>query len=295
LGYTAQLHNCYNKDIVISEVKPSCGCTVIDLARGTIVPANKEIPVRIRFSLNNRYGPIYSLIYIMGTVVDEKTTVKTMIEIKANSMMPALIEPQSTTLKTYYSGESLPVGSVKIMHGNSEKYQWDDVQIKAPKLTITNKIIEEDQVAFQFTPHLDSHVLGSFNDSLLIYLLKDGKRIDYKPLVCNIIWEVINANLVKSPSMIYLGAVYPGERSAGHIIVRSIDHSAITNKTVSISNPDVADVISRQIGNDMIEIDYKLKNSLYRGPISCFIENQISLNGSLYHLRTPLLGYVSDK
>jgi hypothetical protein len=285
------LRNGNNRDFAISAVHSSCGCTVTDVVAGKILHADQEMPVRISFALNDRYGSLKSQILISGSFDGGKTLVNVPIGIKANALQPALVEPLTTILDTNYTG-IIPSGSVTIRQGNSRQYQWNDVQFASRELLLTNKVVGMAQVTFQVSPKLNTNMLGAGSDVLVVHLLKDGKRIDFKPLTSNVIWNIRNPNLVKTPSAIYIGAVHPDESRCGNIIVRSFDQSPISNKQLTVSGGDMLEVISRQTSKDVIELDYKIKKGPFRGPISCTIENQVSLHGLIYALRTPIMGYI---
>ncbi len=294
LHYVAHLRNFTGNNILIDKVDISCGCTLSDMAAGTIVPAHGDVPVHVSFSVNDHYGQLQSHISVFAEAIKKEQTYQSQVQVRVLSMKPAIVDPQSTIFPPFALGQPFPISSINVLHGNSRTILWDDIQVEANSIKIISKKANKDGITLEISPISDPCMLGSFNEPLLIYLIKDGKRISFPPISTNVIWEVASNLIAKSPSQVYLGLIHPGDPVSGKIIIRSLGNFKISHATASISNSAVADIDCHRTGDDLVEIDYKIKKSLPSGDVSCFIESQIGGGGLEFFLRTPVLGSVKE-
>jgi hypothetical protein len=232
------LQNVCDEPLIITKVDVMCPCTTTDIVLGTKILPRSRLLVNINFSIDNRTGNLRSAIIVSTLIKSKNLTANLTVDISAIALTPAFVEPKSISFDVY-SGETLPVGSISIKHGNSPAHAWDDLEIQIDDVKILSKVLSPDGAILRFAPDLNPHIIGSFNEPIRIFLLNHGKRVNFRPFIANVLWEMSNRYLAKAPAMVYLGIINHNEIKMGKIILRSLNTSPIRNMGTMFSIPVV--------------------------------------------------------
>lgn len=197
---SVELHNDGTADLVIHDVKTTCGCTVAPLAPGDkVVPPGESVTVPITMTPKGTASPLTKYLQIQTNAPQASNL---SIAVQCRVKVGAVADPRYVLFRDAKIGES-PSQTVQIISENGEPFtitgvdvstdayiaSWDEEAEPAleQQLTITAAPISQRNVpASQVTVKLDhprtKQIMVSANTMVAPLVAKSSNRLMYTPI-----------------------------------------------------------------------------------------------------------------
>ena len=163
LNAKIQLKNVGTDTLIISNVKPGCGCTTAPLDKSRLLP-NEVGTLDVKLNISNRPGPVQKSIAITSN--DPKTPNATLF-LKADVHVDIEVSPQYFTFNDMKVGQE-SIAKVKIINHSSENVTFSDFTMTPENASynLSKSFVLKPNEEFEITERAKPDKKGYFSSTL---------------------------------------------------------------------------------------------------------------------------------
>jgi hypothetical protein len=283
-----KLENKSNKDLYITSIKPSCGCTSYRLSQEVIKPHNSET---ISFLINSGSQSINKKTQALVTYkVDEREYHYTVfISFKVSRFIQIQPETIDCGVLLAKNGPLKKIFTIRIIDTN-----YDIANIRPHSSFADIKLIKKSDCSYQYSTTINP---SKFKTEYFI----DQIKVDYdfnKKIISNaegpFIQGKILSDITFSPSSIYLGKLNKNEHS--NFIIQILKKKNVKKIISAVSTSDVVEIIDSQLFTDSkITFSFKVNKNAPTGAFKSNINtNLMFADGTVSTISIVVIGYINQ-
>lgn len=254
LKYRFTFKNTGNRELIINNVKSSCGCTAALVSKNKLLK-NEEGEVDITFNPGNYIGKATKSVVVNS---NDPNNPRFSLTITAEIIEEVTLNPKRINFGTIRKGESCNKSiSVKTLPGL--KIEIKKVESPNPYITISQDKIGDNECSYRIVLNKYDYI-GKFNGIIFVYTTSaNQERIDV-PFFGEIVGDV-----TFYPEILSFGNIQKGQDVKRTVIVNFL------NKDVKIEkievNPDIMSCAISELSNSK-KIDIRPNNAATSGKIN---------------------------
>jgi hypothetical protein len=221
-----ELKNTGEADLVISAIRPACGCTAAELTNSTI-PPGESAKLATKLTLAGRSGDIHKTILIES---NDPANPAFQLAMQGKIVTEVAVVPPVLTLRQSAAGQP-PSGTVQIT-SNGKPFRITQVESSDPFVRVRTDLMP-DGVSHQISASMEK-IPASDPQPFLIMLQTDNPRV---PTIDIPATMVLMKKILVAPERIVLRKGDAGSKK--YVVLKSADGKPLEIKEISTPDPAV--------------------------------------------------------
>ncbi len=244
-----------NDDLIINNVKSSCGCTAA-LASKNNIPKGETGEIQIKFNPGHYLGKVLKTVTVNS---NDPENAASKLTITGEVCEEISINPRLVNFGIVKKGESCS-RNLEIRIAPELKIEIKKIESPNPYITIVQKKTSDNIYSCQITMNKNDYI-GKFNGIIFVYTNNNKQEKIDVPFYGEIIGDV-----TIYPEMLLFGVVKKNQEVKRTIVINFM------NKDVKIekieADPDVINYAVSELNNNSKKIDVKLSKDTTPGKIT---------------------------
>jgi hypothetical protein len=156
LNHTFKIKNSGDADLIISDVKKDCGCTVFKLPKDVLAPG-EEMEINVKVNTISQEGEIDKKVILY---TNDRLDVEKLLSIIGKVLITATIDPPKVRLREVKPGDEIPEQVVRVIP--EEGYDLQVTNVISNNPNISARIIGADEEGTKIGVNISSDTDKSF-------------------------------------------------------------------------------------------------------------------------------------